>query len=148
MATASRVGTIDPMGKNRVYTDETLKVVPAGSIDAAFVWKRGDLEARKARREELGLDKNDEALRAFRASQKAQVPTLERQLASLKAQLEDLQAAIAVAEGDASSGTSSSGSAPRKADLQAEAKSLGLDDGGTVAELSERIAAHKAASSN
>lgn len=95
----SKVGTIDPMGKTRVYTDEFLKPVAAGSAEAAFVFKRGDLARLQDRRTELGLDKNDDALRAQLDSRKAAIAAAVRkeanakdELATLKAQLDQLQA--------------------------------------------------------
>lgn len=67
----SRLGTIDPAGKNRVYTDEFMKEVGKDSADAAFVFKRGEYERLKARREELGLNVKDDALRSQLASARA-----------------------------------------------------------------------------
>lgn len=98
MPTASKLGTIDPMGKSRVYVDETLKTVPAGSPEAAFVYKRGELEARRERRKELGLDKNDEALRVLVASRKVEVASVERRMSVLKAELAALTEEVETAE--------------------------------------------------
>lgn len=112
---ASKVGTIDPMGKSRVFTNELLEEVPAGSPEAAFSWKRGELEARRARREELGLNKNDEALRAQLASQKASIPAIERRIMELQAQLQALQGDLELAAAEAA------GSKPAKAKGKAKA---------------------------
>lgn len=108
---ASKVGTIDPMGKSRVYTNELLEEVAAGSPEAAFVWKRGELEARRAKREELGLNKNDEALRAQLASAKASVPAIERRIAELQAQLAALQDDLGIAAAQAGSKSRAKGKA-------------------------------------
>lgn len=98
MPTASRVGTIDPMGKTRVYVDETLREVPAGSTDAAYVYKRGDLERLRDRRTELGLAKGDEALRVMIASRKIEVSSVERRMSALKAELAALTEEVEAAE--------------------------------------------------
>lgn len=92
---ASRVGTIDPMSKSRVYTDETLREVPAGSPEASFVWKRGELENLRDRRKELGLDENDDALRAQIDSRKAEAAKAERRARVVEAERDALKEAAA-----------------------------------------------------
>lgn len=120
---ASRVGTIDPMGKSRVYTDETLKTVPAGSSEAAFVFKRGELERIRDRRTELGLDKHDEALRVMLASRKAAVPSVERRIAALKAELEELTAGVAALEkSETKPASKSTAKAEDKSETKADSK--------------------------
>lgn len=94
--TASRVGTIDPMDpKKRVYVTDAFEEVEPGSTDAAWVFKRSDLEARRARRAELGLDKNDEAARAQRESRPTIRVAAERKRAALQAEIEALDEIIA-----------------------------------------------------
>lgn len=90
MPQASRIGTMDPMGHARVYVNELLEEVPAGSPDAAFVYKRTEIEALRARRHELELDKGDEALRVTLASRKLEREKVERRLAILQAERDEL----------------------------------------------------------
>lgn len=147
IGSTSRVGTIDPMGKSRVYTDDTLREVKAGDPSAAFVWKRGDLEARRARRAELGLDTHDEALRAQIDSRKVETAKAERRAALLNAEVEELRAAIrektaAAASGDADDADGSGSVDPAdhtRDELVAMAEERGLDTSGTKADLAERL---------
>lgn len=161
MPTASKVGTIDPMGKGRVYVDETLTPVPAGSPQAAFVYKRGDLETFKERRTKLGLDKNDEALRVMIASRKVEVATVEQRMSKLKAELaaltEEVEAAEKTSKGPKASSTSTE---PKTAEelgklnrdvLDAMAKELGIEDPESLANkpaVAEAIVAAQAAASS
>lgn len=94
MTSARRYGTMDPMGSGRVFTDETLREVPAGSPEAAFSWKRSELEARRARRAELGLDKGDEALRVQIDSRRAELVKAEARAAAAAQELEALRAGL------------------------------------------------------
>lgn len=94
----SRVGTIDPLDTTtRVYVNADLKEVGAGSTDAAFVYKRHDLDRVVARRKELGLG-GDEALRVNRESQKVALAAAERRAAAAEAEAETLRSRIAASE--------------------------------------------------
>lgn len=140
----SRIGTIDPMDtKRRVYTDDTLREVKPDDPTAAFVFKRGEFEVRKARREELGLTTGDEARRAHLDSRKVEADKATRSLrrATLEAELAKLDAE------DKATGTATAPATPtapvqtEKERLVARASALGLDTEGTIAELKDRIAA-------
>lgn len=95
MGTASRVGTMDPMGKTRIYTDETLREVPAGDPRAAFSWKRADLEQRRERRAELKLTVGDEALRAHIESREVERKKAEVRASVTQAEVDRIVDAIA-----------------------------------------------------
>lgn len=133
MPGASKLGTIDPMGKSRVYVNELLETVPAGSAEAAFVFKRGDLENFREKRTKLGLAKNDEALRTMLASRKVSIESVERRMAALKAEL-----AALTEEVDKASKTTPAAAAPSadvealmagtRAELDAQAKAAGIAD--------------------
>lgn len=94
----SRVGTIDPLDTtNRVYVDANLKEVGAGTSDAAFVYRRSDLDRLKARRKELGIG-GDEALRVTREGQKAALADAERRAAAAEAEAATLRERVAAAD--------------------------------------------------
>lgn len=94
----SRIGTIDPAdySKNRVVVDADLNPVGAGSGEAAFVFKRSDLDRLQARREELGL--NDEPARVQAASHKAALADAERRAAAAEADVAVLKERVAASE--------------------------------------------------
>jgi hypothetical protein len=97
----SRVGTIDPLDtKTRAYVDADLKEVATGSSEAAFVFKRSDLDRLRARREELGIT-GDESERVQRESRKRALADAKRRADAAAAEvavLEDRIAADAKAE--------------------------------------------------
>lgn len=94
----SKIGTIDPIDtKRRVYVDENLKEVGAGSEEAAFVFDRAELTALKARREELGVG-GDEAQRVHTASTKAALADAERRAAQYEAEAAALRQQVADGE--------------------------------------------------
>lgn len=153
---ASRIGTIDPMGKTRVYVNEMLEPVEAGSADAAFVFKKGELERFRDRRTELGLARGDEALRTYLDSQKVEQAAAQRRLAAVQAENDAIEEAVSAfrtslkaaqkagaASADAGTADASS-QAPKpgsKAALQARATELGVEPGEmTVAQLEDVIA--------
>lgn len=94
MTTTSRVGTITDPLKGRVVTDEYLNKVDPGSPEATFVWAPADLALRKARREQLGLGTEDQALKSQKASHAVEVANAERELATLEARVSVLREAV------------------------------------------------------
>lgn len=106
----SRIGTIDPLDtKVRVYVDENLKVVSPGSTEAAFVYRRADLDRVVARRKELGLQ--DEPSRVQIASHKAALADAERRAAAAEADVEILRARVEASESAETSAKSTKGKA-------------------------------------
>jgi hypothetical protein len=96
MATGpSKVGTIDPNDTTeRVFVDENLKEVGAGSTSAAFVYRRSDLARVVARRKALGLPTGDEAVRVQRESHKKALEDAERDAQAANDRVELLRARV------------------------------------------------------
>lgn len=94
---ASRVGTIDPLDTTtRVYVDENLKEVGAGSAAAAFVYNRSDLARIKALRSESGL--SDEPARVQNASHKVALADAERRAAAAEEEVNVLRSRVAATD--------------------------------------------------
>jgi hypothetical protein len=112
----SRIGTIDPLDtKRRVYTDDTLREVKPDDPTAAFVFKRGEFEVQRARREELGLTTGDEARRAHLDSRKVEAANATR-----AARRAALQAELAALDADEDAASSRSVRSAAKAEAKAE----------------------------
>lgn len=103
MATAAKdrpgVTNFDAQPK-KIITDVNLNEVSPDSEDAAFSWLASDLEARRARREELGITDTKAVSQA--ASRKAELAAAERRLARQTAEVEALKASVAADEKAAS----------------------------------------------
>lgn len=113
----SRVGTINPLDTTtRAYVDENLKEVAAGSADAAFIYKRSDLDRIRKRRKELGF--SDEAQRVQVASHKVALEDARRRAAAAAEEVVVLEARV---------------DADEKAE-KAASKSASKDDAGAKAE--------------
>jgi hypothetical protein len=80
----------------KIVTDVNLKEVPEDSEEAAFSWLASDLEARRQRREELGIEDSKAISQA--ASRKAELANAERRLARETALVEELKARVAADE--------------------------------------------------
>ena len=94
---ASKVGTIDPMDtKSRVYVDENLNEVGAGTANAAFVYNRADLARVKTQREQAGF--TNEPARVQAESRKAALAGAEADAAAANAKLESLRESVAADE--------------------------------------------------
>lgn len=82
------------MGKTRVYVNELLEPVEAGSPEAAYVYNKADLAAAQDLRREMGLAKNDEALRTFLESQQVEQAKAQRRLAAVQAENDAIEEAV------------------------------------------------------
>jgi hypothetical protein len=120
---ASRVGTIDPDSKNRVYVDETLREVGKGDPRAAFVYKRADLDRIRERRAELELDGRDEAARAAIDSHEVERQKAARAMVPVADRLARLEEVVKEDKASGAQGTAV-GQSDEIAALRAEIKAL------------------------
>lgn len=80
----------------KIVTDVNLNEVSPDSEDAAFSWLASDLEARRQRRAELGIE--DSKAKSQAESRKSELAAAKRRLAQQTAQVEALEAAVAADE--------------------------------------------------